>query len=157
MPPYLSAWAWFTPRDHRSFLLKLVFEQARLTQREEQDGQRFISGGSINQPVAGVGLCQTFPWGSRGSLRGCFSKSEFAAWGLSTNPWPRSGSKKGLGTWKGHAGPSGSGGEQPAGRCAVPSSLLPALLELVCQTSVHEVAWGCSEGRTAPSEEVPGV
>jgi len=117
VPPYPSAWAWFTPRDHRSFLLKLVFERARLTQREEQDGQRCVSGGGINQPVAGVGLCQTFPWGSRGSHRGCFFKPEFAARGLSTNPRPHSGSKKGPGTRKGHAGPSGSGGEEPAGRC----------------------------------------
>lgn len=100
-------------------LLKLVFERAWLTQREEQDGQRFISGGSINQPMAGVRLCQTFPWGSRASRRGCFSKPEFAAWGLSTNPWPHSGSKKGPGTRKGHAGPSSNGGEEPAGRCDV--------------------------------------
>lgn len=69
--------------------------------------------------MAGVGLCQTFPWGSGGSRRGCFSKPEFAAWGLSTNPRPRSGSKKGPGTHKGHAGPSGSRGEQPAGCCDV--------------------------------------
>lgn len=105
--------------DHRRFLLKLVFERARLTQREEQDGQRFISGGGINQPVAGVGLCQTFPWGSGGSRRGCCSKPEFAAQGLSTNPQPCSGSKKELGTLKGHAEPSGSGGEEPAGHCDV--------------------------------------
>lgn len=75
VPPYLSAWAWFTPRDHRSFLLKLVFERAQLTQREEQDRQRFISGGSINQPMAGVGLCQTFPWGKRRQPQGMFLRA----------------------------------------------------------------------------------
>lgn len=69
--------------------------------------------------MAGVGLCQTFPWGSRGSRRGWFFKPGSGAWGLSTNPRPRSGSKKGPGTHKGHAGPSGSRGEQPAGCCDV--------------------------------------
>lgn len=57
---------------------------------------------------------------------------------------------KGLGTFKGHAEPSSRGGEEPA----VMSRLTAARFQrLVCQTRVHKVACGCSEGCTTPCEE----